>query len=90
MLVIGLLLLSTWAAVLGWRDHQLTAAVEALSAAERQRVYADTLEELRSVCTTEPRLREHCRGEAELILRFSECDDACRTLAHRFAVHSER
>lgn len=57
-----------------------------LAAGDRQALYARTMANLESVCRSEkaPELAEFCSEQAEVALRLPECDDACRTLVHRF------
>lgn len=58
-------------------------ALTRLAPAERAAVYHRTLDNLRSVCAGEQRhdLRDFCRGQAQLVLLFPECDGACQATA---------
>ncbi len=73
-----------WLAATGWREHRLNAAVGALPLAVQQQSYARTYAELSTVCRDRPALAEHCREEAELIVRFPQCNDDCWRLARPF------
>lgn len=55
----------------------------ALPAAERAALYERTRATLAGPCRTAegPVLTEHCRAQAELIVRFPECEAECRALA---------
>jgi hypothetical protein len=65
-------------------EHRLSHAIAALPLTEQQQMYRRTYEELVTVCSAQPGLEDHCRSEAELILRFPQCDAECHTLARRF------
>lgn len=58
-------------------------ALRRLPPAERAAVYHRTLDNLRSVCAGERshELRDFCRGQAQLVLLFPECDAACQATA---------
>src|SRR5262245_23005813 len=87
MVVLALVL---WVTMIAWREHRLKKEILALPAAERYALFSHTMDELRSVCSVLPGLREHCRQQAELVLRFPECDDDCGALADRFLDHARR
>ncbi|HET7825881.1 MAG TPA: hypothetical protein VFK90_11135, partial [Anaeromyxobacter sp.] len=55
-------------------------ALTKLPPAERAAVVQRTLDNLRSVCAGERgrELRDFCRGQAQLVLPFPECDAACQ------------
>jgi cytochrome b pre-mRNA-processing protein 3 len=55
-------------------------ALTRLPPAERAALYQRTLDNVRTVCAGERgrELRGFCRGQAELVLLFPECDGACR------------
>jgi hypothetical protein len=63
-----------------------TRALRALPGPDRGALYRRTLENLRTICTKTPTgsLREFCNGQAELVLKLPECDEACRALANRY------
>ena len=65
-------------------------AIRQLSVEARHALYDRTLGTLRSSCDSNTRpagLARHCREQAEFIVQFPECDDACRALA---SPHLER
>jgi cytochrome b pre-mRNA-processing protein 3 len=87
VLVIALALLIAWYADLGL-DRELSG----MSAPARKDLYERTLQTLQTVCS-EPRgteLDDHCQQQARFIVRFPECDGACRELAARFAPQPTR
>ncbi len=60
-------------------------AIRQLPTAERQALYERTLSTLKTTCnpTTRPSgLERFCSRQAELIVQFPECDQACVLLAH--------
>jgi hypothetical protein len=76
-----LLAVLAWALSIAWSEHRVTLEIAALPQVERATVYRQTMEQLRTVCSTQPGLRDHCIHQAELALKFPECDDECRALA---------
>lgn len=58
-------------------------ALARLPRAERGALYQRTLDNVRTTCAGERgrELRELCRGQAELVLLFPECDGACQATA---------
>lgn len=83
--------LAGWMGADWWRAHAVAAAIGALSPAEQQATFARARDELMTTCSEQPvRLAEHCRAQAEFILAFPECDDACTQLAHRFLSNARR
>lgn len=91
---VGLLVLLGFAllmAVIAWRTSLPANAIAELPAAERRALYDRTLESLATVCRSQPaNLEDFCRTQAELALRFPECDATCRTLANPHLPHSSR
>jgi hypothetical protein len=82
LLLLVLLAMMAWAASIAWREHDLSAAIAALPVSERGALYRHTVEELSTVCTAPPeRLLEHCTHQAQLALKFPECDGDCRARA---------
>lgn len=68
-------------------------ALRSLPAAERDQLYARTLQNLNTVCATEEAaLRDFCEEQARLLKALPECDDACYRLADKqlFRVQSPR
>jgi hypothetical protein len=61
--------------------------IQALPDAQRVPLYHRTLENLQKICDpASPRsLRDFCRGQADLALKFRECDQdpQCQEVAHR-------
>jgi hypothetical protein len=90
LLLFALVAIAVWVTAIAWRDYQLKAQIRAMPEAERHAVYGHTIDELRSVCKTEPALRARCRAQAELTLKFPECDAECFTLADPFLDHARR
>jgi hypothetical protein len=78
-----LVAVGVWIGVIGWREHRLNEAVSALPQPLQEQTYRRAYDELATVCTTQRGLDAHCRDEAELILRFPQCEGECRTLARR-------
>ena len=70
--------------VWGWSATAPRRAVERLSDEERRALYGRTIETLRSTCRDDhrpPALDDYCRGQADFIVLFPECEAACRDLA---------
>jgi hypothetical protein len=65
-----------------------------LAPAERARTYRRSLAEAEAVCTTPGAragaLRDHCIGQAELLILFPECDGRCQRLAEAILPHARR
>jgi len=59
--------------------------IQDLPVPQRQALYQRTLENLKTVCDPAPgrSVREFCRGQASLALKFPDCDDDCRRTARR-------
>jgi len=59
--------------------------IRALPAEQRRALYQRTVENLKTICDPAPgrSVREFCRNQASLALKFSECDDDCRRTARR-------
>jgi hypothetical protein len=59
--------------------------IRALPVVQRQALYRRTMENMKEVCDPAPgrSVREFCRGQATLALKFPECDDDCRQIARR-------
>ncbi len=84
------LVFSGWIAIIGWREHRLNAAVAAMPVATQQAAYRRVYDELSTTCATQPQLDEHCRAQAEFILRFPQCGSDCDALARHFLSHARR
>ncbi len=87
LLLVALLL---WTAAIAWREHRLKTEILALPQPTRAALYGDTVDQLRGVCSAQPVLREHCIHEAELVVKFPECDADCRALAAIFLERARR
>lgn len=71
-----------------WRATSLDDAVETMPEAERRALYERTRASLETTCRApDEALVPFCREQAELALRFPECDASCRALA---APHTRR
>jgi hypothetical protein len=71
-------------ALMVWFDGAEQRAILGLPEAERQALYARTLQNLATVCSTSSEgLRDYCVREARLVLEFPECDRNCEALASR-------
>jgi hypothetical protein len=69
------------------------AAIRALPALTRSQLLQDGLLELGSICrepALEGPLREHCLGEARLLLALPECGSACQNSARAILPHGCR
>jgi hypothetical protein len=65
-----------------WSEGAERRALRDLPEAEREAVYRRTLENYGAVCASgDLALDEYCRGQAQILLAFPECDEACRALA---------
>jgi hypothetical protein len=89
-IAVVLLAMLAWAASIAWSNHQVRAEIAALPPAERATFYSKTIDQLRSVCAQPSGLRQHCIDQAELALKFPECDAACETLASAILEHRRR
>jgi hypothetical protein len=83
-LLAGAALLSvlvSWA----WSAGQETRALQRLPDDQRISLYQRTIANLKEICDPAPgrSMRGFCREQAELALRFPECDAQCRVLARR-------
>jgi hypothetical protein len=70
-----------------WKTTEETRAIRHLPAAERQTLYDRTLRTLQSPCRPgddSRGLRGFCVDQAKFILKFPECDAACRTIASEY------
>jgi hypothetical protein len=66
-----------------WQSERQHGTLDHLPEPERHALLTRTLESLGSVCEPGrfPELAAYCSDQAELALRFSECDHACQVLA---------
>ena len=89
--VLGLLAV---AALAWWAATSDQRAIRALPEAQRLPLLRSTLATLKNVCDPAPPLsmREFCRRQAELAVKFSECarDPACQQLARRHLYQPHR
>jgi len=82
LLALALLLAVWW----WWGGRAERVAIADLDPQERAALYQRTLQNLRSTCEPPERPRgldDYCRRQADFILKFPECDSACRSLANR-------
>jgi cytochrome b pre-mRNA-processing protein 3 len=65
-----------------WQTRHDQQVIRDMPVAQRQALYHRTLETLRTVCVDphDSVLRDFCQGQADFIMRFPECDDACLAL----------
>jgi hypothetical protein len=78
-----------WTAFSRPRANQ--SAVAAIGDADRHLLYERTLENLKFCKTGHAgRLQEFCGQQAEFIVAFPECDEACRELSNHFASRPTR
>jgi hypothetical protein len=88
----ALLLLVTFLVIAGaialwiWQTGQEERAIADMSQNERIEFYQRTLQNLTAVCADhdDERLADFCREQAELAVRFPECDSSCADLARTF------
>ena len=89
--VLGLLAVT---ALAWWSATADQRAIRALPEAQRLPLLQSTLANLKNVCDPAPPLsmREFCRRQAELAVKFSECarDPACQQLARRHLYQPHR
>lgn len=88
VVLIGLVLFVAW----GWlRDRELRD-LTSLPPEARAGLYHRTLENLASVCAEGNAARHDafCREQAEIALRFPECDAACERLARPILTNPAR
>jgi len=71
---------------------RLDRELQDIPEAERRALYERILETLRTSCMHARGLAfsDYCRGQADFIRRFPECDSECRALAARFAPQPSR
>jgi len=55
-------------------------AIKAMSPVQREALFMETRESFRLMCTGDAGTRfiERCHKQAEFLMRFDECDEACR------------
>jgi len=82
------------AALVWWSATADQRAIRALPEAQRLPLLQSTLANLKNVCDPAPPLsmREFCRRQAELAVKFSECarDPDCQQLARRHLYQPHR
>lgn len=80
-----LLCLAAFAGISFWESERDASSVRSMPEGERKALYERTMETLRTVCSGEhaSAVPDLCRDQAELVVTFPECDDACRELARR-------
>ncbi|NVJ23861.1 MULTISPECIES: hypothetical protein [Myxococcus] len=72
--------LAVLAVVWGYLQGGENRAINAMSPAQREALFQETRDSFHLMCLGDagPRLLQRCQKQAEFILRFSECDEACR------------
>jgi hypothetical protein len=74
--------------------HEGSAGIRSLPTAERQWLYARTLNELSTVCRESAaavgELRDHCLAQAHFVMALPECDDVCQRAAAAVLPHARR
>jgi hypothetical protein len=69
-------------------------SIRGLRPAERAQIFERALADAEATCTTpEARagaLHEHCRGQAERLVLFPECDGRCQRVAAAILPHARR
>ena len=81
---IGITCAATFALLWLWNPDAERDAIVKLPEPERRALYERTLRTLETTCRSNGRasgLADFCRGQAEFILRFRECDAACASVA---------
>lgn len=74
---LALMFLWSW-----WQYASERDAIVGIPGAERKAFYDRTLETLRTTCSsTSEGLNSYCADQADLVVQFPECDQACRELA---------
>jgi hypothetical protein len=74
-------------------SDQEQTAIRRLPDSDRRALYERTMRTLQSTCVAPERTRgldDFCRGQAEFILKFSECDAPCVSLAGKFRPNPTR
>ncbi|MCP3166112.1 hypothetical protein [Myxococcus qinghaiensis] len=74
--IVLLVLVGVWAYLQGGENR----AINAMSPAQREALFEETRDSFHLMCLGDagPRLQRRCQKQAEFIMRFSECDEACR------------
>ncbi|HEX3904040.1 MAG TPA: hypothetical protein VH853_14465 [Polyangia bacterium] len=91
-LLVGWMLLIVAIAAHDW--VQDIGSIRGLPPAERARIYQRSLAEAVAACTTPGAragaLHDHCRGQAEFLILFPECDGRCQRLVEAILPHARR
>jgi hypothetical protein len=68
-----------------WSSSGEGREIRELPPEQRQALYQRTMENLKTICDPAPgrSMREFCRAQAALALKFPECGDDCRRTARR-------
>ncbi|WP_426734150.1 hypothetical protein [Myxococcus faecalis] len=74
--IVVLVLAGVWAYLQGGENR----ALNALAPAQREALFQETRDDFRLLCMGDagPKLLNRCQKQAEFLMRFSECDEACR------------
>jgi hypothetical protein len=79
-MLVGLVLLFVFSGVWLYLNSSDERAIAAMSPAQRTTLFQETREAFRGNCVTgaTPAAEARCHKQAEFLLHFPECDDACR------------
>lgn len=83
----GLALAGVIAATICSEQRETQTALLRLPAGERKTLFEHTRDTLARVCPAASGgdMETYCRGQAEFISNFPECDQSCQALSHRFS-----
>ncbi len=84
ILLAALAVVGAWLALIAWRERRLNDAVLALPPDIQEAAFRRSYEELATICSTEPKLVDHCSDEAQFVMRFPQCRSECRELARHY------
>ncbi|NOK20923.1 hypothetical protein [Corallococcus carmarthensis] len=76
-----------------WLQGGEDRALSALSPTQREALFRETFEEFRLLCLPDggaTRFPKRCARHADFLVRFSECDDACRREVEPFLPRPSR
>ena len=88
-LIVGIALLAIWA----WNRGAEQRALERLPAEVRHALYSRELANFRTICGQGRRtddLEPRCEEQAEYLVKFSDCDADCQTLAKMHLISPAR
>jgi cytochrome b pre-mRNA-processing protein 3 len=86
--ITALLVMLAWS---WWHYASERDAIAQLSDTERKAFYERTLQTLQTTCSSSSTgLAGYCAEQAELIVKFPECNDECRKLAQAYGPRPTR